>query len=598
MDIPTRLFDFPYYQLEHFPMEISMTSKVDGEWKPYSTQSLIDHANMISRGLLELGAKAGDKIALISHNNRCEWNIMDIGTLQIGAIDVPVYPTMSPEDFKYILNHSESKFCFVSNADLAEKVNSVKDQIPTLEAVFTFEKVDGQRNWQEVLDLGKSDARQAEVQAAMDNVKAKDLATLIYTSGTTGLPKGVMLSHENIASNAVHSAERLPHFEAGNSRTLSFLPVCHIFERMMHYLYFYSGVKVYFGESLETIKADLALARPHAFSAVPRLLEKFYDGIVAKGSAAGGIKKGLFMWAVGLALRWEPDGQNGAWYEFQLKIARKLVFSKVKAALGLTEIGAVASGSAALQPRLARFFNGADIPVYEGYGLTETSPVMTVNTLNQPHMLRPGYVGKTITNCEVKIAEDGEILCKGPNIMIGYYKDQEKTDEVLKNGWFHTGDIGVVEDGFLKITDRKKEIFKTSGGKYVAPQLIENSLKASPLIEQCIVIGESQRFPAALIAPSFDGLRTWCKKHNISYTTDAEMITNEKIKARIWRDVETTNQGFGKWEQVKEIRILPALFTIEGGELTPTLKLKRKPIMTKYAALVDEIYAYDPTDNS
>lgn len=598
MDTPTRLFDFPYYQLEHFPMEISMTSKVDGEWKPYSTQSLIDHACMISRGLLELGVKPGEKIALISHNNRCEWNIMDIGTLQIGAIDVPIYPTMSPEDFKYILNHSEAKYCFVSNEDLAQKVSSVRDQIPTLQDIFTFEKVAGQRNWQEVLDLGKSDARQSEVQSLMDEVDAKNLATLIYTSGTTGLPKGVMLSHENIASNAVYSAERLPQFVAGQARTLSFLPVCHIFERMMHYLYFYSGVKIFFGESLETIKADLALARPHAFSAVPRLLEKFYDGIVAKGAAAGGIKTALFMWAVGLALKWEPDGKNGALYEFQLKIARKLVFSKVKTALGLTDIGAVASGSAALQPRLARFFNGADIPVYEGYGLTETSPVVTVNTLNQPHMLRPGYVGKTITGCEVKIAEDGEILCKGPNVMLGYYKDQEKTDEVLKNGWFHTGDIGIVEDGFLKITDRKKEIFKTSGGKYVAPQLIENSLKASPLIEQCMVIGESQRFPAALIVPSFDGLRTWCKKHEIAYTTDSEMICNEQIKARIWKDIEKTNEAFGKWEQVKEIRILPELFTIEGGELTPTLKLKRKPIMAKYADLCKEIYDYDPTQAS
>jgi long-chain acyl-CoA synthetase len=447
------------------------------------------------------------------------------------------------------------------------------------------------RHWEEVLDLGVDTDNHDKVMALANGIREDDLATLIYTSGTTGKPKGVMLSHRNITSNALESNERLPAMSAGASRGLSFLPVCHIYERMMQYLYLYNSVSLYFAESLDTIKEDLQHSKPHIFTAVPRLLEKFFDGIVAKGTESGGIKKGLFLWAVGLALQWEPDGKNGGLYEFKLGIARKLVFSKVKAKLGLTEILAVSSGSAALQPRLAKFFNGAGIPVLEGYGLTETSPVISVNTNNKPGMLRIGYVGKPLKSCEIKIAEDGEILCKGPNVMIGYYKDPELTAQVLNNGWFSTGDIGVIEDDFLKITDRKKEIFKTSGGKYIAPQLIENSLKESHFIEQVIVIGEGHHFPSALIVPSFPALKEWCKRHQISWTSDAEMINHTQIYARIIRDVDKCNARFGKWEQIKEIRLLPEPFTIEGGELTPTLKLKRKAIMNKYKGVIETIYA-------
>jgi long-chain acyl-CoA synthetase len=352
----------------------------------------------------------------------------------------------------------------------------------------------------------------------------------------------------------------------------------------------YNSVNIYFAESLETIKEDLAFCKPHAFSAVPRLLEKFYDGIVNKGTSAGGIKAMLFKWAVGLALQWQPEKQNGAFYEFKLGIARKLVFSKVKLALGLTEIKAVSSGSAALQARLAQFFNGAGIPVYEGYGLTETSPVITVNTENQAGMLRIGTVGKPLQDVEVKIAEDGEILCKGPNVMIGYYKDPERTDEVLKNGWFHTGDIGEIKDGFLRITDRKKEIFKTSGGKYVAPQLIENALKESILIEQVIVIGEGQKFPAALIVPNFEAVQSWCKKHEVKYESPSQIIEEEVFQKRLQRDIDKANQRFGKWEQIKAFRLLDDPFTIEEGELTPTMKLKRKPIKEKYSSIIESIY--------
>jgi long-chain acyl-CoA synthetase len=591
MDKPTRLFDFPYYQLEKIPLKHMMTSLSDPEKKVYSTQEFIDCMNLASRGLLSLGIEHGDKIALISHNNRCEWNIMDQGILQIGAIDVPIYPTMSAEDCMYILNHAEAKYCFVSNAELFEKIKSIQNHVPTLKEIYTFENVPGAKNWKEILDAAQSiDA--SRVTDISSKVKDTDLATLIYTSGTTGLPKGVMLSHRNIVTNTIDSTERVPALIPGNSRALSFLPVCHIFERMLHYLYMYNGVSIYFGQSLETIKDDLIASKPNMFTGVPRLFEKFFDGIVAKGAAAGGLKSAIFAWAVGVALEWEPDGNNGAFYDFKLKMARKLVFEKVKAALGLTEIQGVASGSAALQAKLARFFNGAGIPLLEGYGLTETSPVISVNTINKPGMLRIGSVGKILRNVEVRIAEDGEILAKGPNVMMGYYKEPEKTAEVIKYDWFHTGDIGEIDkDGFLKITDRKKEIFKTSGGKYVAPQMIENSMKESHFIEQIMVVGEGKNFPSALVVPNFDALKIWCQKHQIPFSSNNEIIKNPKIYDRIWRDIEKYNARFGKWEQIKKVTLMPALWTIDGGELTPTLKLKRKEIHKKYAADIEQLYA-------
>lgn len=568
-----------------------MTSKYMDEWKEYSTQEVIDLMNTASRGLIHNGINPEEKVALISHNNRSEWNIMDLAILQVGGIDVPIYPTMTSDDYKYILNHSESRMCFVSNEEIYEKIMAIKDDVPSLEKVYTFEPVKGATQWFELLEDGKDESLQQKVDAVAATIKGDQLATLIYTSGTTGVPKGVMLTHSNIVSNAVASTDRLPKMDDGTAHALSFLPVCHIYERMMHYLYMYNSVSIYFAESLETIKEDLNYAQPQAFSAVPRLLEKFYDGIVAKGTSAGGIKAALFKWAVDLALQWEPEKKNGGWYEFRLGIARKLVFSKVKAALGLTGIKAVSSGSAALQPRLAQFFNGAGIPVYEGYGLTETSPVITVNTENRPGMMEIGSVGRALQDVEIKIAEDGEVLCKGPNVMIGYYKDKEKTDEVLKDGWFHTGDIGEINNGFLKITDRKKEIFKTSGGKYVAPQLIENSLKESILIEQVMVVGESQKFPAALIVPNFEALQNWCKKKGINYTGPTEIIKDNKVKERFERDINRSNEKFGKWEQIKAFRLLSKAFTIEDGELTPTMKLKRKPILQRYAELIEDIYS-------
>ena len=572
-------------------MKLMMTSKVGGEWKSYSTKEFTEAVDQASTALLELGVKAGDKVALISHNNRCEWNIMDHALLQIGAVDVPIYPTMTEADYEYIFNHSESIYCFVSNDELYQKVTNILSKCEHMKKVFTFEQYKGMNHWSEVLALGADQTRQADVVKARDAVKPEDLATIIYTSGTTGLPKGVMLSHKNVVSNVIAATPRIPGLVKGEAKTLSFLPVCHSFERFIQYLYMYNGASIYFAESIETIKADLNYCQPTIFTAVPRLLEKFFDGIVANGTSAGGLKTKIFEWAVSLALQWEPEQANGGFYHWKLGIADKLVFSKVRAALGLTQIKAVASGSAALQPRLARFFNGIGVPILEGYGLTETAPVISVNTTAEPGMIRIGAVGKVIDGVEAKIAEDGEILAKGPNIMMGYYKQRELTAEVMTGEWFHTGDIGVIEDGFIRITDRKKEMFKTSGGKYVAPQLIENELKASHLIEQSMVIGSGRKFPAAICILNEPGVKEWCSRHDIEYTSINEMALNQQVRDRVWKDVERANSSFGKWEQVKKIIIDTDEFTVDNGCLTPTFKVKRKPILAKYEEQIEALYA-------
>lgn len=592
MQQPTRLFDIPRYQQEHVPMAVMMSSKVGGEWKSYSTSEFIDAVNQASRGLLEMGIKHGDKVALISHNNRCEWNIMDHALLQIGAVDVPIYPTMTEDDYEYIFNHSESKYCFVSNDELYDKVTNVLPKCKGMKKVFSFEKYKGRNHWSEVMDLGKNSDKHEEVQNFMDAVQPEDLATIIYTSGTTGLPKGVMLSHANITTTVIASTPRIPGLEdkRGKAKTLSFLPVCHSFERFIQYLYMYNGASIYFAESLETLKADLNMVQPTIFTAVPRLLEKFFDGIVANGTSAGGVKARIFEWAVSLALKWEPEHANGAFYHWKLGIADKLVFSKIRGALGMTNIEAIACGSAALQPRLLRFFSGMGAPILEGYGLTETAPVISVNTTVGKGMIRVGYVGKCIDGVEAKIAEDGEILAKGPNIMMGYYKQPELTAEVMTDGWFHTGDIGVIEDGFIKITDRKKEMFKTSAGKYVAPQLIENELKASHLIAQSMVVGEGRNFPSAICVLNEDGVKEWCSRHDIDYTDFDAMSKDQRVIDRVWEDVEKANANFGQWEKVKKIIIDTEEFTVDNGCLTPTFKLKRKPILAKYANQIDAIY--------
>ena len=585
-----RLFDFPYYQLEKFNLNQALVTKYNGEWIGTSTEEYIAKANKISRALLRMGVNPNDKIALISTSNRTEWNIMDIGILQIGAQDVPIYPTISEEEYAYVLNHSESKYCFVSDEEVLAKVNKIKDQVPSLQEVYSFDQIMNTKNWSELLELGEDESNQGEVDRIKDSISEDDLATIIYTSGTTGRPKGVMLSHKNITSNAINSATRLP-LDKGSNVAISFLPVCHIYERMLLYMYQYAGVSIYFAESIDKISDNLKEVRPHVMSAVPRLLEKVYDKIIAKGSDLSGIKHKLFYWAVELGLEWEPYERNGWWYEFKLKIARKLIFSKWQEALG-GRLKVIASGSAALQPRLARVFNAAGIGVMEGYGLTETSPVIAVNDMRN-NGFKVGTVGKALPETNVKIAEDGEIMIQGPQVMIGYYKDEEKTKEVLtEDKYFHTGDIGEIDsEGFLKITDRKKEMFKTSGGKYVAPQIIENAIKQSRFIEQIMVIGEGQKMPAALIQPNFEFIQEWAKRKKINLgSTNEEIIKNRDVNDRIQEEVDFYNERFGKWERIKQFRLTPDVWLVESGHLTPTMKMKRKVIKEKYQDLYNDIY--------
>ena len=580
-----RLFDIPAYQLEHYPKAIAVATKENGQWRGYSTQELIAIAERTALGLMKLGIGPGDKVAIAS-TNRSEWCIVDQAILQLGAITVPIYPTSSADDYAYVLDHSGANVMFSGDAEIHAKAVHGQKTSPALGRLFTFDKLDGAEHWSAVPALA-DDADLPRLQQLKDRVKRDDLATIIYTSGTTGRPKGVLLTHGNVISNIEGSIPRFP--VDHEAKCISFLPLSHIYERMLMYLYMYTGVSIYFQGSLEDLGDRIREVQPDVFTAVPRLLEKIYDKIVAKGEALTGVKRKLFFWALDLGHAYDVQGKS-LWYKMQLAVARKLIFSKWQAALG-GKVRVVASGSAALQPRLARVFNAAGINVCEGYGLTESSPVISVND-SRNGLMRFGSVGTPIHNVEVRIAEDGEILARGPNIMVGYYKEPEMTAAVLDaDGWLHTGDIGVMEDGFLRITDRKKEIFKTSGGKYVAPQVIENKLKESRFIEQVMVIGENEKFPGALIVPTFAFLKEYCALKGIPFNSPAEVITDQRIIDRINEEVAKINAGFGAWEQVKKFALLPAEWSIDGGELTPTLKLRRKPIMAKYAAQVKEIYS-------
>ena len=584
----TRLFDFPYFQLETYNLKKAFSTKHNNVWESISTQEYIDKANQLSRGLINLGIQPNDKIAIISSNNRTEWNVCDIGILQTGAQNVPIYPTICKEDYEYVLNHSEAIYCFVSDIEVLEKINKIKSNTK-LKGVYTFDAIAGEKSWKSILELGKDNANQKEVEQRKDAVKPEDLATLIYTSGTTGRPKGVMLSHQNIVTNVLAAKKRVP-LTDGEDIALSFLPICHIFERMILYLYQYCGVSIYFAESIEKLSENAQEIKPNIMTAVPRLYEKIYDKIILKGETLAGIKKVLFFWAVNLGLKYKPYRENGWWYEKQLSIARKLIFSKWQAALG-GELKCMVSGSAALQPRLTRVFSAANMPIMEGYGLTETSPVVTVND-ERNGGFRPGTVGKVIEDVEIKIAETGEILVKGPNIMMGYYKDEEKSAQVLKDGYFHTGDKGEFDaDGFLKITGRTKEMFKTSGGKYVVPPLLEGELKQSLFIEQVMVIGEGEKMPAALIQLNFDFIKDWIDKkgHNIGKTNE-EIIQSEIVISRVQQEVDKCNTNFGNWEQIKRFELTSNIWTIDDGHLTPTMKMKRPIIKEIYKDLYNKIY--------
>jgi long-chain acyl-CoA synthetase len=582
-----RLFEVPDHQLKNYPNSAMFVTKTAGIWVPISTSEFIDRTINVARGLISMGIQAGDRIAVAS-SNRLEWNILDIAVQKSGAILVPLYPNISENDYRFILNDCAAKICIVSNQELTDKISNIRGDVPSLEHLFSFDKLESVPHWSHIEDQ-RTHTDEERVFERMKQVKNEDLVTIIYTSGTTGNPKGVMLSHRNLLSNVGACIEPIP--ADNNSRVLTFLPICHVYERMLHYLYMYLGCSVHFAESMDTIGDNIREVKPDVFSAVPRLIEKVFDKIMAKGDELKGIKRGLFFWALNLAENYD-NVQASAFFKFKLAIARKLIFSKWQEALG-GNVKAIASGSAALQPRLARIFLAADIPILEGYGLTETSPVVSVN--NFVTGIRIGTVGALIEGVQVKIASDGEILVKGPNVMMGYYNNVEATNEVMdKEGWFHTGDIGEFQDDkFLKITDRKKEIFKTSGGKYIVPQAMENRFKESRFIEQIMVIGEGEKFPAAFVVPNFAFAKEWAHRHGLHFESmsNEEIIKQTAFIDRMDQEIAEINQVFGNWEQVKKIALLPAEFTIDGGELTPTLKLKRKKILEKYNEGYQKIFS-------
>ena len=588
MDEVTRIFDLlPHYTGNFKPKDDVLAGKVNGNWVKYSIEEYIETANLISYGLLALGVGKGDKVATIA-NNRPEWNFVDMGVLQIGAIHVPIYPTISESDYNYILNNAGVKYLFISGKDIFRKIEHILPGVSTLKGVYTFSETENVQNFGELLQLGKENPCPEKVAELKASIGPDDLATLIYTSGTTGNPKGVMLSHNNMISNFKAVAHIPPFGEEG--KAMSYLPLCHVYERIIVYLYQYCGISVYYAESFATIADNMREVKPDILSTVPRLLEKIYDKIINNGRKLKGVKKLIFFWAVNLGLHYELDGSNGLYYEAKLKIARKLVFSKWAAALG-DNLKVIVSGGAALQPRLERVFWAAGIPVLEGYGLTETSPIIAVGNFDENGM-KFGTVGPVLKGVTVRIADDGEILVKGPNVMLGYYHNPELTSEVIDDlGWFHTGDIGKIEPlGQLRITGRKKEIFKTSFGKYISPEHIENKFKESSFIDAIMVIGENQKYAAGLIVPDFQHLRGWCGVKEIPYTTDAEMIALPRLRKRFQKEVAKYNKSFGATEQVKAFELMDKEWTIESGELTPSLKLKRKIISEKYKTVTAMIF--------
>ena len=583
----TRIFDIIPQLLEKYNKPNALAAKVNGKWVEYSTQEFADTVNYLSYGLLQLGIEREEKIGIIS-NNRPEWIFADYAIQQSGAVSVPIYPTISENDLNFIFNDAKIKYVFVSSIDLYNKVKAVAATLPSIKGIYTFNTIEGANHWTELVNIGKQNNKSKEIEVIKNSIKPNDLFSILYTSGTTGNPKGVMLSHDNLISNSIACQVLAPFHSSW--KALSFLPLNHVYERMLNTLYLYLGVSIYYAESIDTVGENLKEVKPQIFVTVPRLLEKVYDKIIAKGSEQKGIKKAIFFWAVNLGLRFELNGANGWWYGLQLRIANKLVFTKWREALG-GNVVAVASGGAALQPRLARVFNAAGIVCLEGYGLTETSPVISVNNFT-PNSICFGTVGPVIEHVKVSFAEDGEILVKGPNVMLGYFNRPDATAEAIdKEGWFHTGDIGeFVDNRFLKITDRKKEIFKTSGGKYIAPVMIENKIKESPFIEQVMVIGENEKYASALIVPSFAYLKEYCKLHKIEFTSNEELIKKPEIKSRIVEEIEKVNKKLAHYETIKRPELLAREWTIDKNEMTPKLSLKRKVIMAANKDLIAKIY--------
>lgn len=595
---PTRTFDLiNRTQTLYKDKTDILAGKEGGKWVRYSTDDYINHCNWVSYALLSKGIKKGDKIAIIS-NNRPEWIFTDLAISQIGAISVPVYPTISKEEYAYILNHAEPKIVFISDNSLYDKVKPIVDQSPGIFEIYTYNKINGAKHFSELIETGKAKAGELkpELEKAMEAVDQSDIVTIIYTSGTTGFPKGVMLRHSNLVSNVIESSHVHP--MGSEATVLSFLPLSHILERMLTYHFQYKGMSIYYAENMGTIIENVKEIKPEIFATVPRLLERIYDKIISKGKELKGIRRIIFFWAVKLGLRYELNGKNGWLYEKKLSLANRLVFNKWREALG-GNIKIIVSGGAALQPRLARIFWAARIKVIEGYGLTETSPVIAVNDINKMEVMF-GTVGPVMKNIEVKIAEDGEILSRGPNLMAGYYKEPQLTaDSIDEEGWFHTGDVGeIIDQKYLKITDRKKEIFKLSSGKYIAPQVLENKLKESLLIDQAFVIGENQKFASAIIAPDFQYLHNWASIHEIPFIDNLTLITNPIVFARFQKEVSEMNLHLGEYEKIKRFRLVPDEWSLSSGELSPTLKLKRNFLYGKYADLVSEIFRVDKKENS
>lgn len=585
-----RTFDLLDWSLEKFDKEISLAGKENGKWVTYSQYEFRKIATNFSYGLLALGLKPGDRVALVS-NNRPEWNFIDMGISQAGMIHVPIYPTITAEEYEYILNDSQPKRILVSDKNLYAKIKPLAEKASSIEEIYTIDKVEGAKNWKGIVELGEKNADKFknELEKIKNNVKALDMVTLIYTSGTTGNPKGVMLSHNNLISNAI--ATSVVHRNGPEARCLSFLPLCHIYERMLNYHFQYKGISIYYAENMGTIVNDLKDIKPELFSTVPRLLETVYDKIIGKGKDLSYVKKQIFFWAVNLGMKFKMQGKNSWFYKKKLKIADKLIFTKWRDALG-GNVNVIVSGGAALQPRLATIFWAAGINVLEGYGLTETSPVVAVGNLVTDEIM-VGTVGPVIKDVEVKIADDGEILCKGPNIMMGYYNKPELTAEAIdKDGWFHTGDIGkIIDDKYLKITDRKKEIFKLSNGKYIAPQVIENKFKESFFIQQLMVVGENQKFASALISPNFEFLHNWCSIHGVKYRDNETLIKIPEVVNRFQKEVNEINKDLAFHEQIKRFRLVYKEWTPGTGELSPTLKLKRNHLQKEYDHIIKEIFS-------
>jgi long-chain acyl-CoA synthetase len=588
----TRLFDIPARYAQLCPGKVdALAGREESGWKTYSSEEYVNNCDYVSYGLMKLGVKKGDKIASITFN-RPEWNFLDMGIQQLGAIHLPIYPTISDNDYSYILKHAEVSYVFVAGQELYDRVKRIVQEIPEIKAVYSFRKIDGVPSFDELIELGKMHQKPSDLLVLKDSIRPDDMVTIIYTSGTTGVPKGVMLTHDNIISNLI-AVREIPCY-GPEHKALSFLPICHIYERTLNYTFLYLGLSMYYLGNMALISDSLKEVNPNVFTTVPRLLEKVYDKIMAKGRGLKGIKRMIFFWsnAVGLAYEHGKTRRNPI-YAIKLFVARKLVFSKWREGLG-KNLDIVVSGGAALQPRLSRVFWAAGLRVLEGYGLTETSPVIAVEHFG-PGGLKFGTVGPPVRNVTVKIAEDGEILVKGPSVMLGYYKDPELTASVIdKDGWFHTGDIGRFEpEGQLKITDRKKMIFKTSFGKYIAPQLIENKFKESPFIDQLMVVGENQKFAGALIVPDFAHLKSWCSVKGISYTSNPEMIASPEIRKRIEQEVALYNKSFGDWERIQKFELIDHEWSVEGGQLSATLKVRRSHVSKVYADKISKIFGLD-----